>query len=131
METTSVRVRLAVARLARRLRQEGGSPLSPTLQAALATIANHGPLTPSELAERERIQRPNATKIVARLEAGQLVTRTGAPADRRSSLISLSEDGRRLLAESRTRKDAYVAQRLEALTETERRTLADLLERLL
>lgn len=131
METTSVRVRLAVTRLARRLRQESDSGLSPTLLAALGTIANHGPLTPSDLADHERIQRPNATKVIARLEADHLVTRTEAPADKRSSLITLSAGGRRLLTESRTKKDAYLAHRLEELSPAERETLADLLERLL
>ena len=124
-------MRLGITRLARRLRQEGGSGLSPTLQAALGTIANHGPLTPSELADRERIRRPNATKVIARLEADGLVVRTEAPADRRSSLISLTGAGRRLLRESRSRKDAYLAQRLEQLSPSEQEALADLLERLL
>ena len=124
-------MRLGVTRLARRLRQEGGSGLSPTLQAALGTIANHGPLTPSELAERERIQRPNATKVITRLEGERLVTRTEAPADRRSTLIAISDEGQRLLSETRTKKDAYLAERLEQLSQREQQTLADLLERLL
>ena len=65
MRTTSAdqelatRLRLAVTRSARRLRQEASTDLSPTLIAALATIERHGPLTPSELATRERVQRPD------------------------------------------------------------------------
>jgi len=61
MRTTSAdqelatRLRLAVTRSARRLRQEASTDLSPTLTAALATIERHGPLTPSELATRERV----------------------------------------------------------------------------
>ena len=64
----AVRLRLAITRTARRLRmQAGGIELSPTLTAALATVANHGPLTPlSELARREGVQRPTATKLVER-----------------------------------------------------------------
>ena len=77
-------LRLAVARTARRLRQEAGGGLSPTLTAALATVERHGPLTPSELAARERVQRPTATKLVARLEADGLVARTADPTDGRS-----------------------------------------------
>ena len=57
----AVRLRLVIARTARRLRQEAGEELSPSQAAALATIDRHGPLTPSELAIRERIQRPTAT----------------------------------------------------------------------
>lgn len=134
METISEQashVRLAVTRLARRLRQEAHSELTPSLMAALATIGNHGPITPSELAERERVQRPNATKIVARLEAAGLVERIEAPADKRSSLISLNAEGAQLLHAIRSKKDAYLAQRLEALSAAEREQLAELLERLL
>jgi DNA-binding MarR family transcriptional regulator len=128
------RLRLAVARTARRLRQEAGGGLSPTLTAALAAIENHGPLTPSELADRERIKRPTATRLIATLEEAALVTRTGDPSDRRSSLIAITPEGRELLRTLRTRKDAYLAQRLRTLSAEDRETLdraADLLERLL
>ena len=84
------RLRLAIARMARRMRQEAGDDLSPSMLAALATIENRGPLTPSELAERERVQRPTATRLLARLEAPGYVTRTPDPADGRSSLVALT-----------------------------------------
>src|SRR5436190_22481390 len=112
METTSTisglaaHLRVAVARTARRLRQEAGGGLSPTLRAALPTIERHGPLTPSELAARERVQRPTATKLVGKLEAAGLVSRTADPSDRRSTLIATTPEGRALLHELRTRKDA-------------------------
>ena len=143
MATTSARVtnaelashlRLAVARTARRLRQQADSPLSPTLQAALATVANCGPLTPSELAERERVQRPTATKLIAKLDDLGLVLRTSSPDDGRSTLISVTAAGRRLIRETRSRKDVYLAQRLRKLPAEDRETLAraaTLLEELL
>jgi DNA-binding MarR family transcriptional regulator len=128
------RLRLAVARTARRLRQEAGGGLSPTLSAALASIDHHGPLTPSELADRERIKRPTATRLIASLEQDGLVARTSDPSDGRSSLIATTPEGRDLMRTLRTRKDAYLARRLAKLTAGERETLAraaDLLERLL
>lgn len=140
METTSTvsglaaRLRMAVARTNRRLRNEAGPGLSPTLTAALATVERHGPLTPSELAARERVQRPSATKLIARLEGDGLVERTADPDDRRSCLISASAEGRALLKDMRTRKDAYLARRLRKLSAEDRATLeraADLLEQLL
>jgi DNA-binding MarR family transcriptional regulator len=130
----AVRLRLAIARTARRLRQEAGAELSPSQTAALATIDRHGPLTPSELAVRERIQRPTVTRIVARLEEAGLVQRTRDPQDGRSSLVALAPAGRELLARGRTRKDAYLARRLRELDAEERATLqraAAILERLL
>src|SRR4051812_26361162 len=97
----AVRLRLAITRTSRRLRQEAGTGLSPTLTAALATIDRQGPRTPSELAARERVQRPTATRLVARLEELGVVQRAGAPADRRSSLLSVTPEGRALLEEMR------------------------------
>src|SRR5919206_4599278 len=90
-------LRLAVTRTARRLRQEAGGGLSPTLSAALASIERHGPLTPSELAERERVKRPTATRLIRALEEGGLVTRTADISDLRSSLIAITPDGRELM----------------------------------
>src|SRR6478752_7104664 len=125
MRTTStldlaVRLRLAITRTSRRLRQEAGPGLSPTLTAALATVDRHGPLTPSELASRERVQRPTATRLIAKLEEQGLVGRTADPADRRSSLIALTPEGKALLHEVRTRKDAFLAERLRRLSAEDR-----------
>jgi DNA-binding MarR family transcriptional regulator len=128
------RLRLDISRMARRLRQEAGAELTPSQTAALATIEKHGPLTPSELATRERVQRPTATRVLAFLEDAGLVTRAVDPTDRRSSLVSMSEQGSELLAVVRTRKDAYLAQRLEALSGEDRVALdraAAILERML
>ena len=130
----SARLRLAIARTARRLRQEAGTELSPSLASALATVERHGPLTPSELAEHERVQRPTATRIVARLEQDGLVDRAGDPTDGRVSLVSATADGRALLRRLRTRKDAYLAKRIRDLDSAEVQTLeraAAVLERLL
>jgi DNA-binding MarR family transcriptional regulator len=130
----AVALRLAVARTARRLRQEAAADLSPTQSAALATIDVHGPLTPSELAARERVQRPTMTRLLGRLEEGGLVARTPDPQDGRSSLVAITPAGRELLDRARRRKDAYLAQQLRTLDAEDRATLdraAVILERLL
>jgi DNA-binding MarR family transcriptional regulator len=130
----AVRLRLVVSRTARRLRQEAGGELSPSQASALATIDRHGPLTPSELADRERVRRPTATRLIAALEEAGLVDRAPDPEDGRSSLVSLSPVGRELLARVRTRKNAYLSRRLRELSAEERATLdraAAILERVL
>jgi DNA-binding MarR family transcriptional regulator len=130
----AARLRLVITRTARRLRQEAGGGLSPTQTAALATIDRHGPLTPSEVAAHERIQRPTATRIVARLEQDGLIERTADPADRRSSLVAVTRAGRDLLARLRGRKNAYLARRLRKLDTDDLAVLeraADLLEQML
>jgi DNA-binding MarR family transcriptional regulator len=135
----AARLRLAIVRTARRLRQEAyqaeaGSDLSPTLTAALSTIERHGPLSPSELAERESVRRPTATRIVASLEERGLAERTADPDDRRASLISATPEGRALLKRLRGRKNAYIAKRLRGMDADEVETLeraAGILERML
>jgi DNA-binding MarR family transcriptional regulator len=128
------RLRLTIVRTARRLRQEAGTELSPSLTAALSTVERHGPLTPGEVAARERIQRPTATRVLARLEEQGLIDRMPDVRDGRSSLVTVSEAGTDLLAELRTRKTAFLASRIERLEPDERATLeraADILERML
>src|SRR5919198_632336 len=125
-------LRLTIVRTARRLRQEAGSDLSPSMTAALATIERHGPMTPSELAARERIQRPTATRVLARLEEMGLIQRTPDPQDRRSSLVAVTPAASAMLAEQRTRKTAFLAERLDRLEPEDRVVLeraADILER--
>jgi DNA-binding MarR family transcriptional regulator len=128
------RLRLAIVRTARRLRQEAGTDLSPTLTAALATIERHGPLSPSRLSELERVQRPTATRTVANLEERGLVVRSADPVDGRGTLVAVSAAGRTLLKSVRGRKNAYLARRLRDLPADEVADLeraAEILERLL
>jgi len=128
------RLRPAVARMARRMRQEAGGELSASQSAALTTIDCNGPLTPSEVAARERIQRPTATRILARLEEAGLIARTPDPADRRSSLVATTPAGAALLVERRARRDAWMAARLDTLSSEDLATLdraAGILERML
>jgi DNA-binding MarR family transcriptional regulator len=130
----AARLRLAIARMARRLRQEADAGLSPSLGSALATVERHGPLTPSRLAELERVQRPTATRMIARLEAAELVERTVDPADGRSRLIAVTRLGAQRMRRTRTRKTAYLARRMAKLPPEELETLeraAEILERML
>jgi DNA-binding MarR family transcriptional regulator len=130
----AARLRLVITRTARRLRQQAGTDLGPSQMAALATVERHGPLTPSELAEIERVQRPTATRIVGRLEEAGLVERVADPADRRSFTVSATAEGRALMKKLRTRKNAYLARRLRDVSEEDLETLeraAEVLEDLL
>ena len=56
-EQLAPRLRWAITRMARRLRQQAGTDLGPSQVAALATVERHGPLSPSELAQVDRIRR--------------------------------------------------------------------------
>jgi DNA-binding MarR family transcriptional regulator len=116
----AARLRLAIVRMARRLRQEAAgaaTELTPTAGAALATVERHGPLTPSELAEIERVKRPTATRILRVLADAGLVERAQDPADGRSWVVSINSAGRERLRRLRSRKNAYLARRMRALPE--------------
>ena len=110
---------MAIVRTARRLRQEAAAEatgLTPTSTAALATIERHGPLTPSELAEIERVKRPTITRTLGCLETEGLVERTPDPADGRSALVTINAAGRERLRRLRGRKNAYLAKRMRNLS---------------
>ncbi len=129
-------LRTAIVRTARRLRQEAAaetSGLTPTSVAALATIERHGPMTPSEIADIERVKRPTITRTLACLEREGLIDRAPDPDDRRSALVSINGAGRERLRRLRKRKNAYLARRMRDLTEEEVDTLeraAEILERM-
>jgi DNA-binding MarR family transcriptional regulator len=133
---SAARLRMAIVRTARRLRQEAAaeaSGLTPTSTAALATIDRHGPLTPSELAELERVKRPTVTRTLGCLEREGLVERMPDPADGRSSLVSVNAAGRERLRRLRGRKNAYLARRMRDLSAGEIETLeraSEILERM-
>src|SRR6478752_7806739 len=133
----AAKLRLGIVRTARRLRQEAAaeaSGLTPTSTAALATIERHGPLTPSELAEIERVKRPTITRTLGCLEREGLVERTPDPADGRSSLVSVNGAGRERLRRLRGRKNAYLARRMRDMSAEDVATLeraAEILEGML
>jgi DNA-binding MarR family transcriptional regulator len=131
------RLRLAIVRTARRLRQEaaeGATELTPTAVSALATVERHGPLTPSELAGIERVKRPTATRTLRVLEEARLIDRAPDPGDGRSCLVSVNAAGRERLRRLRSRKNAYLARRMRDLRDEDVETLeraAEILERIL
>lgn len=128
------RLRFAITRTARRMRQESGSDLGPSQTAALATIERHGPLSPSELADRERIKRPTATRVIGHLESAGLLERVRDPDDGRASILTVTARGKALLRRMRARKTALLARQISELEPDDVAALeraADVLERML
>ena len=133
-EEVAGRLRLAVNRLHRRLRQESLGGLSPAQASALGAVRRHGHPTLGELAAMEQVQPPTMTRIVAGLARAGMVTRVADPDDRRSARVSLTPAGERTLEQIRTRKNAFLVRRLDQLSEDEQRhatELVALLEHLL
>jgi DNA-binding MarR family transcriptional regulator len=117
-------LRLAVMRLARRMRAErADTSLTLSQLATLATLERHGPMTPREVAAAERVRPPSMTRLLASLEAEGLVLRTDHPTDGRQVLVTASPAGVALLREDRRRRDAWLSQRLRELEPEEREVL--------
>ncbi|HEY2791395.1 MAG TPA: MarR family transcriptional regulator [Micromonosporaceae bacterium] len=123
-EEVATEVRDALTRLNRRLRQVRPlGELTQTQLSALTSLELAGRLTPTELAEIERVQPPTMTRIVAKLEEQGLVERTPHPTDGRQSFLSATKRGREVFVEQHRAKDAWLTRRLATLTAEQRATL--------
>ncbi len=130
----AARLRMAVTRLHRKLRQQTAGGLTPSQASALASVSKLGSPTLGALAARESVQPPSMTRIVAALEEMGYVTRIADPADRRVARVTASSEGLRVLEHNRSVKNAFLAQQLQRLEPAERWSLEDLtvlLERLI
>jgi DNA-binding MarR family transcriptional regulator len=126
----AARLRVSSTRLARLLRRQGDTGLSPSQLSALTSVEAHGPMTLGALADHERVAPPSVTKVVGKLEELGLLTRSADASDRRVHRVSLTDAGAALLAEVRQRKDVWLAARLDQLDEDRRARLADALDAL-
>lgn len=112
-------LRLAVMRLARRLRQQASGDITPSMMSALSSVENLGPMTLGDLANVEQIQPPTMTIIVNRLVDQGLLKKEIDSSDRRFTRISISPEGKRFSSQHRSRKDAYLAKALSELSDQE------------
>src|SRR3954452_5164148 len=113
-------LRVAVARLARQLRQEGAQEdASPSQLAALATLYHQAPITVGELAAIERVKPPTMTRIVAALEERGLVRREHSSVDGRMVHVVVTDAGRAAHEEYQKRRDAWLDRKLADLSKEE------------
>src|SRR4051794_38597188 len=117
-------LRMAIMRTSRRIRQERSTDdVTPGQYSVLNGLDVLGPLTPRELAEREKVQPPSMTRTVSALEDLGLVSRTDHPTDGRQVLVALTAAGVTVVKETRKRRDAWLAKRLAELSADEREVL--------
>jgi DNA-binding MarR family transcriptional regulator len=129
----AARLRTTIARLNRVLRQQNVGDLTLSQWSALVAVESDGPMRIGDLAEREHVSAPTATRLVSSLESAGLVQRVVDSDDRRSTFVSLTEDGTRALAEARKLRTAALAERLSSWSGEDVDRLVDalpLLERL-
>src|SRR5881394_807326 len=123
-ETDTVAVadalRPVLLRVGRELRREARAVgVSPEQVSLLVAIKYTPGIGVRELAARERISPPALTNHVHRLERAGLVARTPSAGDRRRVGLTLTDEGQRVLRRVRSRRTAWLATRLRALTPDE------------
>lgn len=86
----------SVARRSRHQWMERLAPwdVSPSQLRALGTLMRHGSVRPSTLAEHLGIAPRSATEVVDALEERGFVRRETDPADRRATLVAVTDHGR-------------------------------------
>ena len=118
------RLRVALARLSRRLRRHTLAGLTPTQLAALATVERAGPLRLGDLAAAEGIAPSTLTRIVSVLEDLGYVQRDADPRDARASTLAVTPLGHETLDRLREEGTAMLTEWLTLLDPRQRATLA-------
>jgi DNA-binding MarR family transcriptional regulator len=118
-------VRSAVGRLYRRFRSERpeGS-LGDGALAVLSRLHKHGPQTLTELSEHDRVSPASMSQTVNRLTSAGYAVRARDPDDRRKVLLSATAEGDELASAARAQRNAWLDQRLQALSAADRAIIA-------
>jgi DNA-binding MarR family transcriptional regulator len=118
-------VRSAVGRLYRRFRNE--RPVGSLGDAALDVLTRlhkHGSQTLTELSEHYRVSPASMSQIVNRLTSAGYAVRTRDPDDGRKVLFSATEEGDELAGAARAQRNAWLDDRLRALSAEDRAVIA-------
>lgn len=129
----AARLRLAVGRLSRKIRQQVAGEVTQSQVSVLVSVERLGRPTLGELAACEQVQPPSMTRQVDALETAGMILRSVDDTDRRIARVELTGAGRKFLQRNRSLRNAYLVRRLARLAPEERERLAelvDLLERL-
>jgi DNA-binding MarR family transcriptional regulator len=122
----------AVARQLRHRSREALAPwdVSPSQSRALGMLLRHGQLRLGELSERLHIVPRSATEVVDGLQERGWCLRVPDPADRRATVVSLTDAGRALAESIRAAQQDQARSYFAVLGGDERAQLAAILDRL-
>jgi DNA-binding MarR family transcriptional regulator len=111
----ATRLRVAIARLSRRLRHHQLAGLTPTQLSALATVERFGPMRLGDVAAAEGIAPSTLTRIVTALEECAYVKRCAVPGDARASTLAITPRGHEVLERIRQETTATLTESLMML----------------
>jgi DNA-binding MarR family transcriptional regulator len=119
----------AAIHLLRKLRREdANSGLNAPRLSALSVIVFAGPVTLGDLAAAEQVRPPTMTRIVDALAEQGLVSRSKDANDGRSTHITATQAGRKLLIEGRERRVRALSKQIAALGSKDQATLKEAVE---
>ena len=119
-EAAAVQLAEAIGRLLRRLRGAYAGPLGTGSFSALASVVRLGRVRLGDLAEREGVQPPTLSRVVAALEREGYVERQVDETDRRSAFLVPTEKGRRTFEDVYARRAAELVERMARLSDADR-----------
>jgi DNA-binding MarR family transcriptional regulator len=126
-------VMLFMRTIAAELRRSSTEPMAPAQFGTLLKIAA-GPCTLSDLARHQAVSLPTVSKSIDALVRRGWIERYVDPTDRRQSLVRLTREGERVMADVKRRAEEHVASKLARLSVDERTQLVsavDLLTRVI
>jgi DNA-binding MarR family transcriptional regulator len=138
LDTAAIGTLARVTRLAHRMEREersgvAGLGLKPGWLDVLAALRRAGSpyrLSPTELSNTAMLSSGGMTSRLDRLEEAGLIRRRADPDDRRGVLVELTAEGRRLAEAAIDGHGDRAAQLLSPLSRDERRTLGQILRKL-
>ncbi len=123
-ELSAARLRIAVARLSRRLRPtEAAGSLTATEVDVLVAAERRGPIRLSDLASFAGLNPTMLSRLIPKLEEAGLIRRLGVEGDRRVCRVEATAKGRRLLERIRTERNDALSKQLEELGPAERKAV--------
>jgi DNA-binding MarR family transcriptional regulator len=117
-------LRLACMRISRRVRFESTTDVAPHHYSVLIRLLDR-PRTPREVADIEQVSAPSMSRTVGSLVEQGLVDRAPDPDDGRQVILSLTDAGRRVVRDTKHRRDQWLAVRLDKLEDDERALLRE------
>jgi DNA-binding MarR family transcriptional regulator len=109
-----------------RVMQEHG--LGARHASALLSVALHGPMTVTQLAQRHHVQVKTASLIAVELEQAGLIERREDPADRRRTIIAITKGKEQAVDKALNNRAAPLQRALDRLTPSQREGLTTGLE---
>ena len=109
-------VRVACQRISRRVRFESTSDVAPHQFSVLVFLHFTGPQTPTQLAGRDAVGTPSRRRSVNCLADKGLVERSPHPQDGRQILVSLTDEGRRVVEQTIASRDTWMLAHIATLS---------------